>query len=87
MIKKISAFLFLIVSILGTLFFDASLKSIGGVNYRYLPFRVQEISCGSSFKAYSTCTHPYFLWGIVASIVFWIIIFIITYLIGRRAKR
>ena len=84
MIKKLLAVTVVIAAYIVTMLVNSMYANIGGINYRYLPFPVKIISCGSSYNSYSTCTYPYIWWGIIASVTFWIIILTIAYILARK---
>lgn len=86
MIRKTLAIIVVIAAYIVSWYVNYSHANIGGVNYRYLPFPVQMTSCGSSYDKYSTCAYPYIWWGIVASVVFWIIVLGISYIIVKKKK-
>lgn len=86
MLRKILAVIVVIAAYAVSVQIDVSHANFGGVNYRYFPFPVRVTSCGSSYDAYSTCTHPYIWWGIIASAAFWVVILIIAYMIGKKKK-
>lgn len=87
MLRKIISIIVVLVAMAITACVDFINANLGGVNYRYLPFPVKVTSCGSSYNVYSNCTYPYIWWGIWASIIFWVIIFGIAYVIGKKSKK
>ena len=58
--------------------------NIGGVNKLYLPFPVKVTSCGTSYDSYTNCTYPLIWWGILVSILFWIVVVALIYKIARN---
>jgi hypothetical protein len=58
--------------------------NIGGVNKLYLPFPIKITSCGSSYDLYTNCTYPLIWLGIIESVIFWIVVISLSYIITRR---
>lgn len=58
---------------------NALFSNIGGVNYLYMPFPMKVTFCGSAPQAFLNCTYPWVLWGLITSIIFWILLIYLTY--------
>jgi len=82
-IKKVITIIILIILIQLILVF---FSNIGGVNYFRMPFPIKVTSCGTSSSDYTNCSFPFVLWGIIASILFWIIAYMIISAIFYRPR-
>ena len=86
MIRKIIAIVLFIGALDLTVFVNNIFANIGGANYIFLPFPIKVTSCGSAPDVYRSCTYPYIWSGIITSIIFWIIILMIVYMLSKKQK-
>jgi len=84
--KKTISALVVLAGIVVTLFINYSHAGFGGSAYVYLPFPIQQTGCGDTLTAMNSCTYPFISWGIISSIIFWILLIGIAYIINRKPK-
>jgi hypothetical protein len=61
--------------------------SIGGPSYFDFPFKIKQTSCGSALGAAESCTYPWIPSGIVLSIIFWVLVYVIaSFLFYKKRK-
>lgn len=75
----LSIIITIILFIVSSFVTNTLFANIGGYNAIYLPLPVKTTSCGSSPEAYINCTYPIIWWGIIANIILWIVVFIMSY--------
>ena len=61
--------------------------SIGGPSYFGFPFKVKQTSCGSAIGAAESCTYPWIPSGIIYSIIFWVLVYVIASIIFYKKKK
>ena len=61
--------------------------SIGGPSYFGFPFKIKQTSCGSAFGAAESCTYPWIPSGIIFSIIFWVLIYVVASFIFYKRKK
>jgi hypothetical protein len=91
MIKKILASFIVIIPIVVTVFVNMVASATHDVPRNLLlPFASKVISCGWSISRetgqYVGCSYDWIWWGVVASLVFWTMLFVLAYFIGRKNK-
>ena len=75
----------LIIFFLISLFIiNSGFTNIGGANYFFMPFPVKVTSCGTFEEAYKNCEYPWLPWGILLSVLFWILVIFLAYKIGMK---
>ncbi|MDB5260716.1 MAG: hypothetical protein JWN37_947 [Candidatus Nomurabacteria bacterium] len=85
--RKLTAASLVIVMVFSTYIVNIfnSMNNIGGRSSSYLlPFPTRVGTCGTRYDPGVICTHVPVWWGILASILFWIIIFLTVYRIMNK---
>ena len=76
----------LIGTVITTFVNFAFFTSFGGPVYKFFPFPVKGTTCRFFSSSNVTCNHQYIWWGIIASVIFWIIILGVAYTVVNKRK-
>ena len=82
--KKIISIFIVLIGLAITAFVNYSNVRVGGPTYAYLPFPVQQTGCGDALAQMNSCTYSFIWWGIILSVIFWILVFVGAYFIGKK---
>lgn len=76
----------LVIFILSFFFFNQT-TGFGGPVYVRLPFVIKQTGCGTAPYQMMHCTFPWNPSGIVASIVFWVLVYIILSFVFSKLRK